>query len=128
MNSAAAKIRSFTDLHAWKKGHCLVVEVYKEMKQFPADEVFGMTSQMRRSAVSVSSNIAEGFGRSSVKEEVQFYYITQGSLTELQNQLLIARDVGYVSAERFSELAADTVDVHKLLSGLIKGASHLHNS
>lgn len=128
MNSAGSKIKSFTDLNARKQGHSLVIAVYKETKTFPRDEVFGLASQMRRCAVSVTSNIAEGFGRNSIKEKTQFYFIAQGSLTELQNQLLVARDVGYVESQRFAQLAEQTVLVHKLLTGLIKGVARLHNS
>jgi four helix bundle protein len=81
------KIRSFTDLDAWKKGHELVLMVYKITKSFPNEEVFGLTIQMRRSAVSSTSNIAEGFSRHTHKEKIQFYSIALGSVTELQNQL-----------------------------------------
>ena len=70
------KIRNFTDLNAWKESHKLVLEIYRITKNFPREEIFGLTSQMRRAAVSVTSNIAEGFGRYSGKEQVQFFYIS----------------------------------------------------
>lgn len=113
-------IKSFTDLNAWKYAHTLVLEVYCITKDFPKEEVFGLTNQMRRCVVSVSSNIAEGFSRQSLKDKTQFYCISQGSLTELQSQLLIAKDVNYLSNDKFHELADKTVVVHKLLTGLIK--------
>lgn len=94
--------------------------VYGKTKQFPKDEIFGLTSQMRRCAVSITSNIAEGFSRQSLKEKVQFYFISLGSLTELQNQALIARDIDYISKEEFKIIADKTVEVHKILNGLIK--------
>jgi len=75
---------------------------------------------MRRAAISITSNIAEGFSRQGLKEKIQFYYMSLGSLTELQNQLLIARDVGYLSKEKFQDLAQRTVEVGKVVNGLIK--------
>lgn len=114
------KIRSFTDLIAWQEAHKLVVLIYKITGEFPSKELYSLIDQMRRCAVSISSNIAEGFSRQSGKEKIQFYFMAKGSLTELQNQLLVARDVGYLTKEKFKELAEFTVVVHKLINGLIK--------
>ncbi len=114
------KIESFTDLIAWKKAHALAVKIYKITEAFPQKEIYSLTNQMRRSATSISSNIAEGFSRQSKKEKLQFYYTAKGSLTELQNQLLIARDVGYLEKGLFNNIANQTVEVSKLLNGLIK--------
>ncbi len=114
------KIRSFTDLNAWKEGYKLVLMIYNITKNFPKDELFGLTSQIRRAAVSITSNIAEGFSRQFYKEKVQFYSTAQGSLTEVQNQLLIAKDIKYISREVFSKIANQTVVVNKLTNGLIK--------
>lgn len=114
------KIKSFTDLNAWKEGHKLVLMIYDVTDKFPQKEIFGLTNQMRRAVVSVTSNVAEGFSRKSSKEKYQFYCVAQGSLTELQNQLLIARDVKYLDRERFEKAADQTVCVHKLLTGLKK--------
>ncbi len=127
MNQESRKIRSFTDLDAWKEGHKMVLLVYSFTKSFPKEEIFGLTSQMRRCVVSITSNIAEGFSRQSFKEKVQFYYIAQGSVTELQNQLLIVRDIGLLSNENFQNVANQSVKVHKIINGLIK-SSKLHNS
>ncbi len=121
MNQEEKKtIKSFTDLEAWKEGHKLVILVYKETDLFPQKEIFSLTNQMRRCVVSITSNIAEGFSRQSYKEKVQFYSIAHGSLTELQNQLLIARDVGFLKKERFKQLADQSVLTHRIMSGLIK--------
>ena len=114
------KITSFTKLYAWQEGHKLVLFVYKTTKMFPKDEVFGLISQMRRCAVSITSNIAEGFSRNSWKEKLQFYCMALGSLTELQNQLIIARDVGYISTIEFERIASQSVLVSKITNGLIK--------
>ena len=122
MNHESGKIKSFTDLDAWKEGHSLVLMIYDITKRFPNSELFGLVSQMRRCAVSITSNIAEGFSRQSYKEKVQFYSTTQGSVTELQNQVLVARDVGYITNEQFQEIAQQSVKVHKITNGLMKGA------
>ena len=114
------KIKSFTDLDAWKEGHKLVLMIYKITKDFPKDEIYGLVSQMRRCVVSITSNIAEGFGRNSYKEKKQFYSQAQGSTTELQNQLLIARDIKYISKEIFNQAAEQSIVVHKITNGLIK--------
>lgn len=113
-------IHSFKDLRAWQEGHALVLEVYRISRMFPKEELFGLTSQLRRAAVSVTSNIAEGFNRSSNKEKVQFYSMAIGSLAEVQNQLEIAQDIGYVDTTTFSAASARALTVHKLLNGLIK--------
>ena len=114
------KITKFTDLITWQKGHQLVLSVYKIIKQFPDSEKFALSNQMARCVVSITSNIAEGFSRQSKKEKIQFYFTAKGSLTELQNQLLIAKDVKYIRFSEFSVLAQQTVEVHKLINGLIK--------
>lgn len=116
------KIQSFTDLTAWQRGHELVLEIYKITKNFPREELYALVDQMRRCVISITSNIAEGFSRKSYKEKIQFYSIALGSTTELQNQLLVAKDVGYIAKEQFDSLAYLTVEVHKLINGLIKGA------
>lgn len=75
---------------------------------------------MRRAAVSITSNLAEGFGRQSVKEKLHFYSISHGSLTELQNQWLISKDVGFISPDIFMKLELETIELHKIITGLIK--------
>lgn len=116
----SSKIKSFTDLNAWQEGHKLAMAIYKMTKDFPKEEQFGLIIQLRRAAVSITSNIAEGFSRYSYKEKSQFYSMALGSLTEIQNQLLIAKDLGYISKEAFTELAKQTVITNKLINGLIK--------
>ncbi len=114
------KIRSFTDLNAWQEGHKLVLLVYGAVKDFPGEERYGLSDQLRRAAVSITSNIAEGFSRQSSKEKLQFYFIAKGSNTELQNQLLIAKDINYLEPNRFQELLGQSNVVGRLLTGLIK--------
>lgn len=129
MNQEVKKIKSFTDLNAWKEGHKLVLDVYKITKKFPKEEQFGLISQLRRAVISFTSNIAEGFSRNSYKEKVYFYSIALGSLTEIQNQLLVAKDIGYTTNEDFNKLAEQTVLINKITNGLIKKTkTMIHNS
>lgn len=119
------KINSFTDLIAWKEAHTLAVDTYKTSNEFPA-KGFALADQLRRCAISITSNIAEGFSRRTNKDKIQFYYISLGSVTELQNQLLLARDLTFCSPDKFNDLAKRTVTVHKLIFGLIKYARSSH--
>jgi four helix bundle protein len=122
------KIKTFTDLNAWKEARKLVLLVYKITNKFPTKEDFALTSQMRRAVVSVSSNIAEGFSRRGHKEKILFYSMSLGSVTELQNQLLIAKDVGYLGHSETRIVDEQLITVHKLVNGLIKGVAKLHNT
>jgi len=88
-------------------------------KKFPKEELFSLTNQIRRAAVSITSSIAEGFARQGYKEKLQFYYMALGSLTEVQNQLLIAKDLRYLNQEVFDELVKQVISVHKLLNAFI---------
>lgn len=129
MNHESGKIKSFTQLDAWKEGHRLVLMIYAITKTFPKEEAFGLVNQMRRCGVSITSNVAEGFSRQSYKEKLQFYSMALGSVTELQNQLLIARDVELITKEKFGEIAEQSIMVHKIINGLIKKSkSIIHNS
>ena len=123
------KIKSFTDLNGWKQAHKLVLLVYELAKKFPKDEQFRLTNQICRAVVSISSNIAEGFSRNSAKEKHQFYSMSLGSLTEVQNQLLIAKDLKYISPNEFKNAAELTVIVSKLIHGLMKSVlDKIHNT
>ena len=121
------KINTFRDLEAWKEGHKLVLMIYGATRSFPKEEMFGLTSQMRRAAVSITSNISEGFTRQSYKEKVQFYSMSGGSITEIQNQLDISKDVGYLPLKSYNEIGDQSVKVHKILNGLIT-ASRLRSA
>jgi len=113
------KITTFKDLVAWQKSHTLVVEIYKHTKSFPKEETFGLTNQIRRAAVSIASNIAEGFGRRSSTDRARFYDMARASLNEVQSQLLIAKDIDFLSDDVYTNLESKTVEAHKLLTGLI---------
>lgn len=127
VNHENRKIRNFYDIYVWQEAHHLVVEIYKITKTFPKDETYGLISQLRRAAVSITSNIAEGFSRKSIKEKAQFYDYARASISEIQSQLFVSRDVGYIANEQCSELLTKSISVHKLLNRLISGLSKLSN-
>ena len=114
------KIRNFTDLHVWQKAHILVQQIYEITSSFPKEEVFGLTSQIRRASISVTSNIAEGFGRSTAKDKSHFYMMAQASLSEVQNQLLVAKDIHYIPEKSFNILYTDSIVVARMLNALIQ--------
>ena len=120
------KIETFTDLVTWKEAHNLVLKIYNITKIFPSEERYGLTDQIRRAAVSITSNIAEGFSRKSILEKRQFYYISLGSLTELQNQLIIAKDIDYMKINDFNIITEQTIIVSKLINSLIKYINKLN--
>jgi four helix bundle protein len=113
-------ISNFTDIHAWQHAHKLSIGVYKSIQHFPKEEIFSLTRQIRRACVSIESNIAEGFGRRTSKDRLHFYDMARGSVNELHTQLLLARDIKYLSEENFDLLAIKIETCQKLLSGLIK--------
>ncbi len=114
-----SKIKNFTDLVAWQEGQKLVVAIYSITKQFPKEELYCLVSQIRRAAVSIVSNLAEGFGRLSQAEKRQFYNIAAASVIEVQAQLLVARDLQYIREDECADLFEQTVHTHKLINGLI---------
>ncbi len=116
----ANKIKEFTDLFVWQFGHSLVIEIYKITKNLPESEKYGLISQIQRASVSVTSNIAEGFGRRSKKEKIQFYFISHGSLTEVKNLVIILKDVGFIHVDSYKKLLEIILNTERLLIGLIK--------
>lgn len=113
-------VTSFQDIQAWKKAHELVLKVYALLEKFPKYELFSLTSQIRRCAISVPSNIAEGFKRKTKNDAVHFYTIADGSLSELKYQLLLSRDLHYISEDDYHAITLLTDEAGKLLHGWIK--------
>lgn len=111
---------SFRDLLVWQKAMILVTDVYRATEAFPSREMYGLTNQVRRSAVSVPSNVAEGKGRLSKKEFIQFLGTARGSLCEMQTQLEIAKNLGYLQTEHFKQLDVQSREVGRIINGLIK--------
>ena len=111
--------QSFRDLVVWQKAMTLVTEVYRATASFPKDELFALTSQLRRAAVSVPSNIAEGQGRLSKREFHYFLGLARGSLMEVETQVQIASNLGYLKAETVSDLLSISAEVGRVLNGLM---------
>ncbi len=114
------RMKDHTDLDVWKMSMDLVEAVYKQSALYPKEELYGLTSQIRRAAVSIPSNIAEGAARQGTKEFIQFLYISLGSLSEVETQLMLAKRLGF--AEDVNLLLSNTKRIKKMLNGLI---SHL---
>lgn len=115
--------RSYKDLVVWQKAMALVTETYRATASFPKDELFGLTSQVRRAAVSIPSNIAEGQGRLSEKEFRHFLGQARGSLMELETQLQIAENLGYLQKEATADLMESCAEVGRILNGLLASIS-----
>jgi len=113
------RIRTFRDLLVWQKAMLFVTEIYKETRNFPADEQYGLVSQIRRCAVSVPSNIAEGFGRNSRNDYLRFLNISMGSLYELQTQLQISLNLKLLNDNKFDKLYSKSREIERMLSSMI---------
>jgi len=113
-------IKSFRDLHIWHKGIELVKDIYKETQNFPKQEIYGLTNQIRRAAISIPSNIAEGHIRQHRTEFRQFLSVALGSLAELETQVVISRELNYISTEKSQNLIEQMGSLGKMIRGLIK--------
>ena len=107
--------RSYSDLSVWLKSREMTKRVYELTRQFPKDELFGLTNQLRRAAVSVPSNIAEGCGRQHTKDTIQFLFVARGSLFEVETQLYLAHDLNYISEQTLQDELSALTDCKKLL-------------
>jgi four helix bundle protein len=113
-------IRKYQDLIIWQKSIELVTHIYSETREFPANETYGLTLQTRKCAVSIPSNIAEGYGRNSTYDYVRFLNISKGSLYELETQLLIAYNLGYLLNENYTHLNDKCREIERMLSSMIR--------
>jgi len=113
-------IKEFYNLEAWRKANSLALSVYKLTKDFPKEELYGIISQMRRAAISVTSNIAEGFSRYHFNDKVRFYYNSRGSVSEVQSLILLSFDLGYIKKSNKDSLLSQCDDVRMLINGLIR--------
>lgn len=109
----------YTDLDVWKETRALVLQLYVVTKQFPEEERYGLASQIKKSAISVPSNIAEGCGRRTSADTLYFLHIARGSLYEVETQLYLASDLKYIKEEQFTKTMKKVVDCKKLLNGFI---------
>ncbi len=114
------EIKDFYQLEAWQTTHTLVLQIYKLTRTFPKDELYGIVTQLRRAALSISANIAEGFERYHFNDKARFYLQARGSAGEVQNFFLVSRDLGYIDSAICEKLMEDTRSVRKLINGLIR--------
>jgi len=115
-----ATVKTFAEIIAWKKGHELVLEIYKLTKKFPKEEQYRLTDQICRAVISFPSNIAEGFKRNGLKDSIHFYNIAQGSLEECKYQLLLSRDLGYITKEEYGRTLKLAEEAGRLLHAWTK--------
>ena len=114
------EIKTFKDLKVWQKSYNLVLGIYKAAKYFPSEEKFRLTSQIRRAAVAIPSNIAEGYARRYLKQYIYFLYIAYGSGAELETQLMLAKDLEYLKEDIFKDLIERYYEIERMLMALIK--------
>lgn len=113
-------MRDFKKLQVWQKAHQLALEVYKVTAGFPQEELYGLTSQMRRCSASIPANIAEGCGRGSSAELARFLHIAMGSASELEYHPLLAHDLNYLNTADYERLTNQVIEVKRMLTGFIK--------
>ena len=120
-------LRSFKELKVWKKSYDLCLKAYRITAAFPKDERYGLTSQIKRSAVSIPSNIAEGYGRKTTVDYVRFLYISYGSTCELETQILLAGDLGFIDTGNLGETLRSVKEVERMLKALIRALEQKHS-
>jgi four helix bundle protein len=113
-------MKSFRDLMVWEKAHALALASYRGTAEFPKQEIYGLTGQIRRCSASIAANIAEGCGKRSNAEFQRFLHIAAGSASELEYHFLLAKDLGFLSPEEHKTLDDSTVEVKRMLAGLIR--------
>jgi four helix bundle protein len=117
-------LRNYKGLKVWQKSYQLCLEVYQITKVFPKNEIYGLISQMRRAALSIPCNIAEGYGRKTTPEYLRALYIAYGSICELETQVLLSGDLGYLADKSLSKLQDDLGEVERMLKALIKSLEY----
>lgn len=120
-------MQDFTKLAVWDKSHALTLKIYEVTSAYPSQERFGLISQMQRSSSSVPTNIAEGCGRDSQAELKRFLIIAMGSASELHYQLILSRDLNYLSIEQYTSLEKQVIEVKKMLAGFIRSINRTKN-
>jgi four helix bundle protein len=121
-------MKDFRDLTVWQYAHQLTLAVYRDTKQFPREETYGLVSQLRRCSASVAANIAEGCGRSGNAEFGRFLTMAMGSASELEYFLLLARDLGYLPSDRHTEITTQVISMRRMLNGLLSKVQYERES
>jgi four helix bundle protein len=118
MSNYSLPMQDFTKLQVWQKSHQFTLKIYKITQNFPVEEKFGLTSQLRRASCSIGSNLAEGCGRTTNKELARFIAIAQGSAFEARYQLILAKDLNYISLENFGLFEQKIIEISRMLNSL----------
>lgn len=113
-------MKDYREIKAWQRSHALTLAIYESTKRFPKDEMFGLTSQMRRAAASIPANIAEGCGRDGEAELKRFLSIALGSACELDYFIQLATDLGYLSSDQSGQLASEILEIRRMIGGFIQ--------
>ena len=119
-------LKNYKDLKVWQKSYELCLEIYRITAKFPKEERYGLTSQIRRSVVSIPSNIAEGYGRKTTKDYIRMLYISYGSVCELETQILLAGDLDLIEKGELGTLKKDIAEIERMLKALIKSLENKH--
>ncbi|MDJ0875801.1 MAG: four helix bundle protein, partial [Desulfobacterales bacterium] len=112
-------LKTYKDLNVWKKAYALCLKIYGISKNFPVEERYGLTSQIKRSAVSIPSNIAEGYGRKTTADYIRMLYISYGSICELETQVLLAGDLGFIERVALETVLTNITEIERMLKALI---------
>ncbi len=121
-------ILSFKDLVVWQKSHQFVLGIYSVTSDFPKEEIYALTNQIRRASVSIPANIAEGFKKKTLPNKINFLSHSEGSLEEVKYYLILAKDLNYISLIDFEKLSLDAEEVSKLISGYLKSIKNYHQN
>lgn len=119
-------MKDFRKLKVWEKSHNLTLSIYKLTKEFSKDELYGLTNQMRRASSSIPTNIAEGCGRDSQVELARFFILAMGSSSELEYQLILARDLNYIEEEAYQDVLSELVEFRRMLNAFIQKIKNDH--
>jgi four helix bundle protein len=122
------KINYFTDLKAWQINHQVALKIYKLTENFPSNEKYGLTDQLRRAASSVTANIAEGWGHYHFANRLRFYYNARGSNCEVQNFLILGKDLEYIDKSKYKKIVEEVFEGFRVLNGLIKSVKKLNKN
>ena len=122
----AKMLKNYRELKVWQKSYSLCLDIYRLTRVFPKEERYGLTSQIRRSAVSVPSNIAEGYGRKTTADYIRLLYIAYGSVCELETQILLSGDLNYIKVEKLEEIKGNISEVERMLKALITSLENKH--
>jgi four helix bundle protein len=119
-------VRDFRELFVWQRAHGLTLAIYRATATFPSNELYGLTSQMRRASASIGANIAEGVGKDSHREVLRFFQMASGSGSELDNHLLLARDLGFLQRPLYVELSQDLTELRRMMTSFIRTYGQKH--